>query len=412
MRHSSSQMSPKDKRTVRDEERTIQVAIAPAYKDETLSFTKDTDGATNQCARPQKKPVRTFHCSVCNTTLRSKSDYEDHITQNHKKKSTKKDSRHSSLKAKIKNETNIDYGLITKNKMMNPAKIIGHSGLIYAENRLIRARYKHHVYLSSNSRNSDKLETIKLLTDDSQATDIHNQAVADTSCQAATTSATGALDSVSNNHRTSCKITLDPDKLHRCSVSTRFTAPHHKRRKLNTASDIVDIEAEDQKMQRALSESLQGSQVEVEIDPVASNVSSYPHPVINDPNNYCRICNVSHSTQEAYQIHLQTEHHVAFPSSSAKRKAQKPPTVTHPDKLCKYMPIQIAFDPKPSPTTTRGQMKDANVQPDLDDPNHYCRSCHITKPSRTSYLTHLCMIHQTTSRKQMNSKASNVKTNN
>lgn len=294
--------------------------------------------------------------------------------------------------------------------MMNPAKIVDHSSLISAENRLIRARHKHQSYLPSSSRSNSKSETIISLTDGSPATDTSNNAVVDASCQTAMPLATKTLESVSNSHYTSCKTTLDSDKSHCCSLRSPSATLHRKRRKFHTAPDIVDFETEDQKIQRVLSESSQYSQVEVVIDPIIiSNISSYLHPVLNDPNNYCRVCHVSHFTQKAYQIHLQTVHHVAFPSSSTKRKVQKLPVVTHPDKLCKHMPIQIAFGHKSTPTTSREQMKDANVQPDLDDPNNYCRSCHITKPNRTSYLAHLCMIHQITSRKKSNIKAPNVK---
>ncbi|GAN09595.1 hypothetical protein MAM1_0277d09125 [Mucor ambiguus] len=363
MKHSLTQLPSKKKqkkRTVRDGKRTIQVAMPPAYKDEKLAFATGTDEVSikNQCARLQNESA--------------------------------------------------------KNKTMNPAKIVDHSSLIIAENRLIKARYKHHAHLSRNSngtrRSNNESETAMPLADGSQAADTYDKVVVDTSCQTATTSTTGALCNASNGHRTNHELTLDPDKLHLCSIRSKYSTLRHKRRKLNAASNMVDVEAEDQKIQRALSESLQGSQVEVEINPIISNLSSYPHPVINDPNNYCRVCHVSHSTQKAYQIHLQTKHHVAFPSSSTKRKAQKSPAVTRPDNLSKYIPIQITFDPKSSPAAAREQMKNANVQPDFDDPNHYCRSCHITKPNRKSYLTHLCMIHQTTSRKKDYSKAPNVKT--
>jgi len=292
---------------------------------------------------------------------------------------------------------------------MNPAKIVDHSSLIDAEKRLIKARYKHQPRLSNRSRSNSKSETIISLTDGSPATDTSNNAVVDASCQAATILASRTLESVSNSHSASCKITLDSDKLHRRSLRSPSTTPHRKRRKLQPTSDIIDFETEDQKIQRALSQSSQEPQVEVVIDPIISNVSSCSHPVLNDPNNYCRVCHVSHSTQKAYQIHLQTVHHVAFPSSSTKRKVQKLPVVTRTDKLYKHMPIQIIFDHKSAPTTSREQMKDANVQPDLDDPNHYCRSCHLTKPNRTSYLAHLCMIHQITSRKKSNIKAPSVK---
>ncbi|KAF1801328.1 C2H2-type zinc finger transcription factor [Mucor lusitanicus] len=419
MKHSLKQdLSDKKKRGImRDEKRTTQVTIPPAYKDEKLALETRIDGSTilNQCARPQNGPGRTFHCSVCNTALKSKSDYEDHIAQVHKKRSRRKDSRrHSTLSAtsSSSSKTSIDYDLVTKNKTMNPAKIVDHSGLLYAQNRLIKARYKHQSsYGTRNSSNSKSEAATLSLADSSRATNVqhedNNAVVADTNiCQPATT-----LD----DHRTHCDCTLDPDTSScRCycsSVGSTSTAPHHKRRKLSASSDtVLDIELEEQKIQRALS--AENSQVEVEIKPIVSNAASCPHPVVNDPNNYCRVCHVSHSTQEAYQVHLQTKHHVvAFPSN--KRKPQRPPAVVaRPDKLpkCYYMPpIQITFGPTTTTTsspaggggvTTREQIKDASVQPDLDNPNHYCQSCHITKPSRTSYLVHLCMIHQITSRKK------------
>ncbi|KAL9542564.1 hypothetical protein MBANPS3_008551 [Mucor bainieri] len=428
MKHASPSLLLSKNKTkeglVRVDKRKIRILIPLAYKDEKLALATDTDGATtvnNKPARPQHESGRTFHCSVCNTTLESKADYEDHIIQTHRKSSIKKQSYHSTLSVTNSIKTSIDSNkLAARNKTMNPAKIVDHSGLIYAESRLMRARYRHHAHAFSSSNvtrkqnHSIKSETSISLTDgSSQATGMHNNnnAVIDTSCQTATISATETLGRVSNGHcSSSCKSALNPDKLQQCSVRSRYTAPQHKKRKLSAASDMIDIEVEDQKMRRALSECSQRSQAEVEINPIISNVSSHPHPVINDPNNYCRVCHVSHSTQEAYQVHLQTEHHVAFPSLSTKRKAQNSPAITRFDKLCKYIPIQITFDPKPSSLkANREQMKDANVLPDIDDPNHYCRSCHITKPSRTSYLTHLCMIHQITRRKSKESKASKRK---
>lgn len=300
---------------------------------------------------------------------------------------------------------------------MNPAKISNHSSLLKAENRFIKTRYKHSVYSSSSDNNTrhsnNRSGPTMSLVNGRQAKDKSNMAVNNPDCQTAMPPTSGALDTMSHNYCNICKIALVPDKSHRCPLILPLSAPLHKRRKLNTAPDMVDIEADDQKIERALLESLQESQVEVEINPIVSKVSSHTHPAMNDPNNYCRVCHVSHSTQEAYQIHLQTEHHVAFPSSSAKRKAQKAPVSTRPNNLCKYVPIQIKFDPKSpslsSPTTTQEQMKDANVLPDLDDPNYYCRSCHITKPNRTSYLIHLCMIHQITSGKRKNAKAPKAK---
>ncbi|CAO0801755.1 unnamed protein product [Mucor circinelloides] len=404
MTHSNSRnSSKKKKRVMLDKKRTIQIVIPLAHKDPNFTLTTSTNKAKkteNQYKEPRDEPGRTFHCSVCNTSLKTKSDYEDHILQAHRKNSIRKGSHHNNLSTKEYAKRSKDHDLGTKNKTMNPEKISNHSSLLKAENRFIKAR---------NNKSGPTMS----LVNGRQAKDKSNMAVNNPDCQIAMPPTSGALDIVPHNYCNICKITLVPDKSHQCPLILPLSAPHHKRRKLNTAPDIVDIEADDQKIERALLESLQESQVEVEIDPIVSKVSSHTHPAMNDPNNYCRVCHVSHSTQEAYQIHLQTEHHAAFPSSSAKRKAQKVPVSTRPNNLCKYVPIQIRFDPKSSslssPTTTQEQMKDANVLPDLDDPNYYCRSCHITKPNRTSYLIHLCMIHQITSGKRKNDKAPKAK---
>lgn len=60
MKHSLKQdLSDKKKRGImRDEKRTTQVTIPPAYKDEKLALETRIDGSTilNQCARPQNGP--------------------------------------------------------------------------------------------------------------------------------------------------------------------------------------------------------------------------------------------------------------------------------------------------------------------------------------------------------------------
>lgn len=301
-----------------------------------------------------------------------------------------------------------------RKKAMNPAKILDHSCLANAENRLIKARYKHNALIcGSHNRNSGRFSSISKVY---RLQNKHNDDTIVTNCHTVAKTA-GALANPSDKKKEKesycniCKSVFKSDELHRCILPLQ----HHKKRKINTALDIVEIETDDQKIERTPIESSQESQFDT--DPITSKTLPCPHPIVNDPNYYCRVCHVLHSTREAYQNHLRTKHHVSFPSSSTaitnpipKREIQTSPGVTRLSKLCKMLPIQINFDPKlPFSSLNHEQIRNASILPDLDDPNHYCKSCHITKPNRTSYLIHLSMIHKITRKKC--SKAPSVKCN-
>lgn len=351
---------------------------------------------------------------MCNTTFTSKSDYEKHIELFHKKKwksLLKREVRHSNLSitkdAISGNEKN------KRKKSMNPAKILDHNGLANAENRLIKTRYEHNALTCvNNNRNSEIFSSTSKVY---RFRNKHNNGTIVTNCHTVTT-ITRALDNQfdkKNNKKSyynKCKSAFKSNELHHCILPLQ----HHKKRKINTILDIVEIETDNQKIERALIESSQESQIHTDL--IISKTLPCLHPIVNDPNYYCRVCHVSHSTREAYQNHLQTKHHVSFPSSSTvttnlipKREIQSGPAVTRPNKLCKMVPIQINFDPKlPFSSSNDEQIRNANILPDLDDPNHYCKPCHITKPNRTSYLVHLSMMHKIT-RKKKCSKAPNVK---
>ncbi|KAI9474101.1 MAG: hypothetical protein EXX96DRAFT_580596 [Benjaminiella poitrasii] len=81
-------------------------------------------------------------------------------------------------------------------------------------------------------------------------------------------------------------------------------------------------------------------------------------PDINDPNNFCLLCNITYSGLGRYRDHLRRVHKM------------------------KLTPLRTIFHPKPG------------VTPDPEDPNHYCRACEASFQNLCTYRLHLRSRHK------------------
>ncbi|KAI8641100.1 hypothetical protein BD408DRAFT_444560 [Parasitella parasitica] len=382
-----------------ENQKPVRIVIPLAHKDKKLALISRDESNNNnkQFTGPEIMPgviFRIFHCSVCNTTFRSKLDYDHHIDRLHKNKqkelSSKKDSRQTKSSI-ITNDPRSNH--VARKKSMNPAKISYHGGLADIEDRLNKSRFKHN-FTSSRNINSRNLG---------------NHSYSGMNYHTTTT----IIMSSANRFSKVCH----KEKGHRHNTrkntfksDTILPQRNCKKRKINMATDTVEIESDQQKI-KSLFESSQGSYLETRIEPIKTATASSPHPIINDPDYYCRACHASHSSQEAYQQHLQIQHHIQILpylvacNHVSKRNPQKTSTDTRFNKLFKMTPIHINLGTTPSPLDQE-RIKNVSTQPDLDNPTYYCKSCHITKPNRRSYLTHLSMIHKMTKKRN---KASNAK---
>ncbi|CEP10602.1 hypothetical protein [Parasitella parasitica] len=362
-----------------------------------------------QLVKPRIIPARIFHCSVCNTTFKSQVEYKQHIAQLHKSKlrglPSKEDLRQADSSV-IPNDASKTCNYATGKKLMNPAKITDHSGLADAENRLYKTRFKHSFLFERNVDNGNpKKELFSRIHGQTKNEQDNSTMTIDyyTTTTIGKTPARRSNEEIQKEEGHYCdanKSTCQSIKSNQHIISSQY---HYKKRKINTTTDIGDIEYDQQKI-KTLFESPQEPHLEASIESINTKAKSNPHPIINDPNYYCRACHASHSTKDAYQDHLQQEHRMQTSSYRVasnhffNRNRRKTPTVIHSSKLYKMTPIHINFGTKSSPSEQE-RISNVSIQTDLDDPNYYCKSCHITKSSKRSYLIHLSMMHKMASKK-------------
>ncbi|KAL9554303.1 hypothetical protein MBANPS3_002881 [Mucor bainieri] len=86
-------------------------------------------------------------------------------------------------------------------------------------------------------------------------------------------------------------------------------------------------------------------------------------PIIDDPNNYCRVCDMTLSKQNTYRVHLLLKHGIE-----------------------------------------RNSRLGARLKPDINDPNNYCRVCQRTYNSKPKYHAHLHLFHGITTRQRIESR--------
>jgi hypothetical protein len=116
-------------------------------------------------------------------------------------------------------------------------------------------------------------------------------------------------------------------------------------------------------------------------------------PDINDPNFYCTVCDTTYKGKIKFRIHIRYTHNIVLPLER------------HPPK---YDPNLIVYTTNPNSTScgicrltyktkytykthmerqtqlglmepVRGKSRmDANIIPDLGDPNNYCKSCKLS----------------------------------
>ncbi|KAL9552114.1 hypothetical protein MBANPS3_003954 [Mucor bainieri] len=83
-------------------------------------------------------------------------------------------------------------------------------------------------------------------------------------------------------------------------------------------------------------------------------------PDVNDPNNYCRVCDKTYSNKYGYRVHMEHLHNMKLPQL-----------------------VTNSFKNMPSP-----------VLPDPHDPDYYCRVCQIINYNLTAHRHHCRIVHQ------------------
>lgn len=83
-------------------------------------------------------------------------------------------------------------------------------------------------------------------------------------------------------------------------------------------------------------------------------------PDINDPNNYCRVCDKTYSNKYGYRVHMEHLHNMTLPQL-----------------------VSTSVKNMPSP-----------VLPDPHDPDYYCRVCQITNYNLTAHRHHCRIVHE------------------
>ncbi|KAK4516135.1 multiprotein-bridging factor 1 [Mucor velutinosus] len=83
-------------------------------------------------------------------------------------------------------------------------------------------------------------------------------------------------------------------------------------------------------------------------------------PDINDPNNYCRVCDKTYSNKYGYRVHMEHLHNMKLPQ------------LVNPN----------------------GKNMPSPILPDPHDPDYYCRVCQITNYNITAHRRHCRIVHQ------------------
>lgn len=149
-----------------------------------------------------------------------------------------------------------------------------------------------------------------------------------------------------------------------------------------------------------------------------ANPNLLPDPL--DPNTYCKTCDKSFKKRHVYTMHLRRVHSMNLsslksqtkdPSRKKGCKATKPTENSYYCETCgktlsKYISyrkhVVLVHQLDPPPPRTQAQMHQLKpdednsripVQPDMNDPNSYCRTCDFKYSSRYSYRAHLVNVH-------------------
>ncbi|KAI8642923.1 hypothetical protein BD408DRAFT_415852 [Parasitella parasitica] len=140
-----------------------------------------------------------------------------------------------------------------------------------------------------------------------------------------------------------------------------------------------------------------------------ANPDLIPDPL--DLNNYCRTCDKTYTKRHIYVMHLRRVHIMSQLPSFKTLKKQSSPTdpSSHPYycNIChkilstcsyfrKHMVLMHKTEaplPPKRPKKTRERPNKSQLQPDVNDPNFYCRSCDYKHASRSTYRVHLLTEH-------------------
>ncbi|KAF1805870.1 hypothetical protein FB192DRAFT_1364930 [Mucor lusitanicus] len=125
-------------------------------------------------------------------------------------------------------------------------------------------------------------------------------------------------------------------------------------------------------------------------------------PVPQDPDFYCRVCDIKHADKEAYNQHLGTVHNMYLRS---RRDLNVMPEWNSPNNYCRACRHNYAGKynyrwhcKRVHHMTAPAVKKDdtntsSNIVPDLQDPNNYCQVCDFTYKTNKLYLLHCSRTH-------------------
>lgn len=144
---------------------------------------------------------------------------------------------------------------------------------------------------------------------------------------------------------------------------------------------------------------------------IISYYNNQPDP--NDPNFFCRSCQIKHSTRDNFIWHIQQAHpNIKFEKIKLINPIMIEMDAGNPNnKWCTICEIEYASRlsyqnhvnrthkvGKREPAARKGILKsriDPTVTPIWDDSNNYCRSCMTTFARRANYRSHIKNFHGT-----------------
>ena len=121
-------------------------------------------------------------------------------------------------------------------------------------------------------------------------------------------------------------------------------------------------------------------------------------PDINDPNMYCNACERTYGTTALYRHHLKISHKIireCFIPKNLKQSSSK--LGTYCCGCDTYIKGQAPYLIHIKTKHPKKKIKHFDLKPDINDPNHYCKSCDRTYSASHLYQGHLKLTHRLSS---------------